>query len=143
MQILRSHWFWFFAILTVLSGLDYWDHIARPGSRFEADKAAWFGFTAASHVTVCAIAYGIARAGAGLSQRYSIPQIVIDTLGFAVAVAMHLLVTGPLWDKLFWFDELMFDGVLVPVLVAAAFYLFYRGIFAFLSMLRFKPASKA
>ena len=126
MTFVRSHWFWFFAVLTVVSGLDYWDHISRPDSSFQEAPGAWFGFTAASHVSLCVIAYALAR----LASKLSIPQLGADVAGVAIAVGSQLKITGPLWDTVFWDGNLRFDAVLLPVVAASAFYLLYRGLFA-------------
>ena len=139
MSLLRSHWFWFFAILTLVGGFDYYDHISRPGSSFAEAPGAWFGFTAGSHITLCVIAFVVAKAAG----RLPVPSLVADTLGVGCAVAAHLLATGPFWDRLFWNGNLMFDNIAFPIAVGCVLYLFYRGIFAFASMLRFKPQSRA
>ncbi|MEE4288608.1 MAG: hypothetical protein V2J14_04500 [Erythrobacter sp.] len=125
--MVRSHWFWFAAILTVASGLDYWDHISRPGSAFAQAPGAWFGFTFASTVSL----WLAARATAWALERFArFPDLAAATLGVAHAVCVHLVLTGPLWGRVFWTGGLGFDGVAVPVLVAAGLYLAFRGVLA-------------
>ncbi|AWW73394.1 hypothetical protein CD351_03010 [Erythrobacter sp. KY5] len=138
-RFVSSHWFWFFAILTVMSALDYWDHIARPGSSFAQAPWAWLGFTAASHVTLLGLAYGAAR----LLAKLPIPGFAADTIGVGLAIAAHLLVTGPMWDSLFWGGNLIFDNVTAPTVVASLVYIAYRLAFLLAQRLATPPKSRA
>ena len=110
----------------VVSAFDYWDHISRPGDSFGEAPVAWLAFTLAATVTLWIASIVSAK----LLGRTGIPQLVADTLGMGLAIALHLLVTGPLWDRVFWTGQLYFDAVVMPVLVACALYLLFRGAFA-------------
>ncbi|MFL0354998.1 hypothetical protein ACI5KX_00850 [Erythrobacter sp. GH1-10] len=131
MAVFRSHWVWFFAVLTVVSGFDYWDHISRPGSPFSEAPGAWFAFTLACHSSLCAVAYGLAAA----LKRLPIQPLIADTAGVGGAVAFHLLLTGPLWDGIFWTGDLHFNAGIVPMLAACFLYLLYRLAFGFFAHL--------
>lgn len=96
---------------------------------------AWFGFTAASHASLCFIAYLSAKA----IGRLPLPQLAADTIGVGIAIAMHLVAIGPLWDMVFWDGNLRFNAVIMPALAGSALYLFYRGVFAFIALLRRNP----
>jgi hypothetical protein len=126
-RLLRSHWFAFAAILMIVSGLDYWDHVSRPGSAFAQAPGAWFGFTFASTASLWLVAFATARA---LERFARLPELPAATLGVAHAVCVHLVIAGPLWDSVFWTGGLRFHGVALPVLVAAAFYLAFRAVLA-------------
>lgn len=127
MNLARSHWAWLAATLMLWSVWDYYEHIARPGSPFEAAPGAWFGFTFAS--LTCLLV--IARVTSWLIERFTpVPELPASTIGVLHAVAAHLVVTGPLWDRVFWDGGLRFNAVAVPAGVAALLYLAFRGAFA-------------
>lgn len=137
--LLASHWFWLFALVGVSTAFDYWDHVSREGSPFAAAPLAWLGFTLASTVTLCALAYGLAW----LLGRLPVPQFAADTAGVALAIAAHLMLTGPLWARALWGEGMIFDAPGLPVLAGALTYLFYRGMFLFARQLFRPPPSRA
>ena len=139
MDLARSHWAWLAATLTLWSAWDYYDHISRPGSPFEAAPGAWFGFTAASLASVLLVAWGVTW----LLERARLPELVAATLGIVMAVFSHLTVIGPLWDALFWNGGLMFKAVLVPAVIAGVGYLVFRGFFALMLRVGSEPVEAA
>ncbi|QIQ87323.1 hypothetical protein [Erythrobacter sp.] len=138
-SLLASHWFWLFALVGVSTAFDYWDHVSREGSPFAAAPLAWFGFTLASTVTLCALARGLAW----LLGKLPVPQLAADTAGVALAIAAHLMLTGPLWSRALWSGAVPFDPPGLPVLAGALTYLFYRGLFLFARQLLRPPPSRA
>jgi hypothetical protein len=137
--LLASHWFWLFALVGVSTAFDYWGHVSREDSAFAAAPFAWLGFTLASTVTLCALAWGLAW----LLGKLPIPQLAADTAGVALAIAAHLMVTGPLWARALWGEGMIFDAPGLPVLAGALTYLFYRGLFLFARQLLRPPPSRA
>ncbi|MEQ8411876.1 MAG: hypothetical protein RIB52_10000 [Erythrobacter sp.] len=137
--LLASHWFWLFVLVAISTALDYWDHVSREDSAFAAAPLVWLGYTLASAVTLCALAWGLAW----LLGRLPVPQLAADTLAVALAIAAHLLLTGPLWAGLLWTDAITFDAPGLPVLAGALTYLFYRGLFLFARQLFRPPPSRA
>lgn len=121
----RLHWKWLGAALLIVSALDFYDHVRRDGAPFAAAWPQWLGFTMASTLSLLAIAY----AAALVLRRLKLPTIAADTVAFGLAVASHLIVTGPLWDRVFWTGQLRFDAVMLPTLMGMAFYLLYRLLF--------------
>ncbi|HSM53454.1 MAG TPA: hypothetical protein VK839_04660 [Erythrobacter sp.] len=112
-------------LLVGVSAIDYWDHVSRPGEPFAQHPIAWLGFTAASTLTVFAAALGAAR----LLAKSVLPQLACDVAGIAFAVGLHVLVSGPLWAKIFWPGAAMeFDQPLVPIALACAIYLAFRAL---------------
>ncbi|MFW5633711.1 MAG: hypothetical protein ACOCYR_02345, partial [Erythrobacter sp.] len=138
-SLLASHWFWLFALVAVSTAFDYWGDVSREGSAFAAAPLAWLGYTLASTATLCALAWGLAW----LLGRLPIPQLAADTAGVALAIAAHLLLTGPLWASLLWDEAMTFDAPGLPVLAGALTYLFYRGLFLFARQLFRPPPSRA
>ncbi|MEE4338811.1 hypothetical protein [Erythrobacter sp.] len=138
-SLLASHWFWLFALVGVSSLFDYWDHVSREGSPFAAAPLAWLGFTLASTVTLCALAWGLAW----VLGKLPIPQLAADTAGVALAIAAHLMLTGPLWARTLWVEGVIFDAPGLPVLAGTLTYLFYRGLFLFARQLFRPPPSRA
>lgn len=139
-RLAASHWVWLFVILLVWSAFDYWDHISRPGSVFAQAPIAWLGFTVASFLTL----FAIARVAAWALGRFArLPELPASTLGILLAVAVHLLIAGPLWDRVFWMGRLQFDAVLMPAFSAALLYLFYRAVFTLIQRLMVPPRSRA
>jgi hypothetical protein len=139
LPFIRSHWVWFFAFLTITSGLDYWDRISLPGSAFAQAPGAWFAFTAAAHLSFCVIAYGAACGARRAIGPDRVPVLVPDTLGVGAAIAAHLMLTAPFWDRVFWQGTRTVDAVLVTVLVSCGLYVFYRVLFGYISHLRLHP----
>ena len=140
MPLARSHWLWFALVLSAYSVWDWYDHISRPGSSFEEFPGAWFGFTFASTLGVWFVAWVSAKA----LERARLPEILAATIGVALAAAAHLIVLGPLWDRLFWDGLLMFDSVATPAAIAAGLYLGFRALFAlFATVLGSPPSSRA
>jgi hypothetical protein len=138
-SLLASHWFWLFALVGVSSLFDYWGDVSSEGTAFAAAPLAWLGYIAASTVTLCALAFALAW----LLGRLPIPQLAADTASVALAIALHLIVTGPLWSSLLWPGGLTFDDPGLPVLAGALSYLFYRGLFVFARQLFRAPPSRA
>ena len=128
---IAKHWKALAVLLGIASAFDYWDHVSRPGQAFAEAPIAWFGFTLASTATLLLAAFSTAR----LLGRTRVPQLVADTVGVAFAIAFHLLVAGPLWDRLFWTGKLYFDALALPVVAGTALYLLFRGAFAAVSRL--------
>ena len=120
-----------------MSAFDYYDHISRPGSAFAQAPALWLGFTAMSTASLIGIAYGAAQLGG----RLAVPALATDTAGVALAVAAHLLITGPFWGRVLWEGNLVFDAVAMPVLVATIASLGFRLLFA--AALRLAPRGAA
>ncbi|NQZ77328.1 MAG: hypothetical protein HRT61_14680 [Ekhidna sp.] len=127
-----SHWLWFFILLTIYSCYDYFEHITREDSIFSQEPGKWLLFTLFSHVTLLTISYGTSQ----LLGRWKIlPELVCSMVGVALACIAHLSFFGPLWDKLFWFDELYFNSIALPAGVAVLLYLIYRGLFYLIARL--------
>lgn len=122
----RSHWLWLVVLLTAVTAADYLDHVNRPGAPFNLQPMAWFAFTAASHVTLLCAAFGFAH----LLRKLPISPLAADTFGLAGAVGLHVMVSGPLWNAVFWPESQMtFDNPWLPMSGAAVAYVIYRGIF--------------
>ncbi|WP_271078665.1 hypothetical protein [Aurantiacibacter sp. MUD61] len=122
----RSHWLWLVILLTALTAFDYVDHITRPGAPFGEQPMAWLGFTLGSHITLLVAAYVFAM----LLRRLPLLGLLADTVGFASAISLHLKVSGPFWRELFWTGgDMQFASVWLPMVVGAAAYLIFRGIF--------------
>lgn len=127
----RSHWFWFALLMTFVSTADYFDHILRPDAPFGDRPWDWLGFTAASHVSFLLAAYGLALA----LKRLPVPSLATDTAAIAVAVVIHLKLTGPFWTAVFWPEGTMhFDAIWLPMGIAALTYLIFRAMFVLIRM---------
>lgn len=137
--LLASHWFWLFALVGVSSLFEYWGDVSSEGTAFAAAPLAWFAYMGASTATLCALAWGLAW----VLGKLPIPQLAADTAGVAVAIAAHLVLTGPLWARVLWADPITFDAPGLPVLAGALTYLFYRGLFLFARQLFRPPPSRA
>lgn len=129
---LHSHWFWFSVIFIGYSIYDYAEHISRPDSVFEQYPLDWFLFSLGSVLT---IGLGIFLIDHGL-KRIKVLNLIAELLAFVVAFWIHLGVSGPLWNHLFWpHDKLYFHLNLSTIGVLLAFYLAYRILFAMVIML--------
>lgn len=121
-SIRTSHWFYFFLLLFTYSVYDYFEHITRVGQIFSEYPFRWALFTLSSTLTLGGASF---LCSMGL-QKLKLPELPSSTLGVALAAAIHLSFAGPLWDQLFWFDELYFSQIMVPATAAAIIYLGFR-----------------
>ncbi|MBX7532809.1 hypothetical protein K3165_07735 [Qipengyuania sp. 1XM1-15A] len=135
---IEKHWKALAILIGVASAFDFWDHVSRPGQPFAEAPYAWFGFTAASSISVWLVAFSTSR----LLGRLPIPSLAADTAGVGLGIAAHLLVTGYLWDRIFWNGGLHFDAVALPVAVSCLLYLVFRGAFAAAASLYSRVGSK-
>ena len=139
----RAHWVWFCLLLGLVSTADYAEHILRAGSEVADRPLDWLAFTATSVATLCGLAISVSF----VLKKALIPPLVAETGGVALAVAFHLMVSGPFWAAVTWNGEsqLHFDSVLEPVAMAIAIYLAFRGLLwvsiAGLSRLRMRGES--
>ena len=124
-SIYTSHWFYFFLLFFTYSVYDYFEHINRVGQIFGEYPIKWALFTFSSTLTLGGVSF---FCSIGL-QKLKLPELPSSTLSVALAAAIHLSFTGPLWDQLFWFDELYFSQIMVPATVAAIIYLGFRLLF--------------
>ncbi|CAN0582670.1 unnamed protein product, partial [Laminaria digitata] len=112
-------YFWvFLAVLWVVSTLDFCEHVTRENtSDFRDAWPAWLGFTVGS--TLCMTLLLVA--GHLIGPRRGGVRLMIDVLVCMAALPMHVYVTGPMMDRMFWDCGLRFDRfspvLLVPVAV--------------------------
>lgn len=125
------HWLWFFGLTSVYMIYDYVEHLTRPSSVFIDEPFRWFLFTLFSQLTLIGLSFGVSK----ILFQSKMPELIASTIGVAIAVFTHVTVSGPLWDRLFWFGTLYFKISPLPIVVGAIVYLVFRAIFFFISML--------
>lgn len=134
---INSHWFWLFTILIIYSIYDYFEHISRENQIFMEYPLRWAGFTFASVFTLFAISYLTSI----VIQKTRLHEFPSSVLGVSLGVIAHLTISGPLWDYLFWFDELYFDQILTPTAVFACMYSIFRLIYFLISQINLTKLS--
>ncbi len=120
-----SHWFWFMILMVGYGVYDCLEHISRENQIFREYPLKWTLFTFFSTFTVMTLTYVFST----VLQRLHLREIVGSSIGFALSFAIHLKITGPLWDNIFWFDELYFSQILMPTSILTGFYLVFRLMF--------------
>ena len=122
---------WFYIIILMYSCYDYWAHISRKGSVFEAHPGDWLWFTIFSIATVLGIFYLVNR---GLQTFFSQRGILFEMIGLFMAISCHLLLTGPLFNQWFWpHDKLYFRFKFGPVFILLSIYFAFRMIWFMVS----------
>ena len=117
------HWVVLSALLVIYTGYDIYEHISR-GDIFAEYPLRWAIFSLASVTSILTIAIV-----SSVLLKKATSEIVASTLGITLAVLCHLTLSGPLWDQLFWFNELHFVSIWKPIQFAVIVYLAYRAIF--------------
>ena len=76
------------------------DVVSRPGSEFEAQPGAWGAFSIACMLTLFAVLLGVHLGLRRLvNGRFA---FLTAATGLVVAIEVHVLLSGPLWDRLLW-----------------------------------------
>ena len=90
----------FVALLMVYTVYDWYEHVSRPGSEFEARAVAWGAFSAASVGTIVAVMLGVHLVLCRfVPARFA---VLTATIGLGVALQVHIFATGPLLEWLLW-----------------------------------------
>lgn len=122
----RVYFLVFLGVTFVVSALDYVDHLTRSNtSDFRDAWLGWLGFTLGS--TVCM--WAVLLCGHLIGPRRGAARLAIDVVACMVVLPIHVYVSGPVLDRLFWDGGLHFDRFDVALLIPfAAMYLVVRGI---------------
>ncbi|MEM6378671.1 MAG: hypothetical protein AAF705_10665 [Bacteroidota bacterium] len=124
---------WFYIIILTYSCYDYWEHISRKGSIFEAHPGAWLLFTVFSIATVLGIFYLVNR---GLQSLLKQKGMLFGIIGLFVAISCHILLTGPLFNRWFWpHNELYFKFKFGPIFIILSIYFAFRMIWLLITKL--------
>lgn len=123
----RGYFWVFLGSLWLISVLDFVDHVTRTNtSDFRDAWLAWLGFTLGSIGCITLLLL----AGHLIGARRGLWRLLIDLAVCMASLPVHVCLTGPIMDRVFWDGGLIFDGfnpaLLVPI---AALYLVVRGVF--------------
>ncbi|MBL7473074.1 hypothetical protein [Robertkochia sediminum] len=103
---------------------DIYDHISRPGSTFVANPVMWIVFSLVSLITIIVLMFLVSRL---LDLVFNGYQVVKEVLGLFVAISFHILISGPVYNALFWpADQLMFSFNIPAILMLCGIYFFFR-----------------
>jgi len=109
-KYLKSFWFCFFGFILLFTIYDYIKHLMYDDSTFRDHALDWFLFSSISILTLSGIIY----ASYLIIQKLIKPRnFAFDGVGVALAFVVHIKITGPLYNQLFWpHDTLYFflDG---------------------------------
>lgn len=96
----------FAIVVLIYSCYDYFEHILRPNSTFEAHPLPWLYFTTFSVLSAIFI---ILTTWLFLVNRFNVKGILAELAGIALWIVMHIYLLGPLYNLMFWpYDELYF-----------------------------------
>jgi hypothetical protein len=94
-----SYWLWFYLTISLLSLIDYIEHISRPEQSFAQNKLDWFIFTFSSNLTLC---LATAIMNFLLIKLFKSKNIIFESLSILFGLIIHICLTGPLYNKLFY-----------------------------------------
>lgn len=128
---LKSPIAWFYIILVGYSIYDYLDHISRSASIFSAHPGSWFLFSFFSLLTLLGVFYIVNYL---LDKLFRKHWLAFELLGLFLAISCHILLSGPLFDLLFWpYGQLNFRFRFGPVFVLLSIYFIFRMIWLLIS----------
>ena len=138
-QFLKSYWFWFYVTVTLISVVDFFDHINRTDAGFRDIWFNWLLFTTASTVTVCLTIY---FTNTLTKKLFGIENLIFQSISIILGLLVHIYVSGPI------FDRLIFGRVTLHFFPTLTIFASGLGIFYFIRLLvhlltrNFKPVEK-
>jgi hypothetical protein len=120
-QFLKSYWFWFYLTITIISVIDFIDHVTRTYSDFRDIWFGWLLFTIASTLTVCLSIYLINTLTIKL---FRTETIVLQSISIVAGGFIHIYLSGPILDRLI-FGEATLNFFPTPILFIAGLTIFY------------------
>ncbi|MGV6831402.1 MAG: hypothetical protein ACWA5P_07570 [bacterium] len=111
-------------LLIGYSVYDYFDHIKRNGSTFEAHPWYWLFFNIAAISSFIFIVFMAKK----LIEKYlNKKNLVIEVIAIGIWLALYLLVIGPLIDAILWpFGDLSFGFKFGPFFILLIGYFILR-----------------
>jgi hypothetical protein len=96
-RFLKSYWFWFYVIVTIISVVDFIDHISRTDSHFRDIWFKWLLFTIASTMTVCLT---IHFTNTLTKKLFGIDNLIFQSISIIIGLLIHIYLSGPIFDWL-------------------------------------------
>ena len=104
-----------FLLVLVYSAYDYWEHISRPDSTFEAYPEQWLAFNLGVISSFILFVTIFKRLSESTLKRKS---VLIEAFPIGLWLALYVIGIGPLLNKLLWpADQLYFSFRLVPTFI--------------------------
>ena len=99
-------------IICIYTIYDYFEHIGREGSTFEAHPWYWLAFSITAILSLIIV---VLLVKALIEKAINKKNLLIEIVAFGVWVALYLSFIGPFIDKVLWpFDDLFFSFKLGP-----------------------------
>ena len=94
-------------IICLYSTYDYFEHIGRSGSTFEAHPWYWLAFTVTAVVSLVVVVLLVKKL---IEKATNKKNLLIEVVAMGIWIALYLTLIGPFIDKVLWpFDELFFS----------------------------------
>ena len=111
-KILQYPTTYLIVILILYTVYDYFEHIGRSGSSFEANPGDWLLFNIAAVLSFVLVVLTVKIT---LQRIFDRSHLLIEVIAIGIWLAAYLSIVGPLIDQLFWTpSELLFRFSLVP-----------------------------
>lgn len=105
---IRDYFWVFIGLLSLISLADFVDHLTRSNTSVFRDQwLDWLGFTVASTAMVLLVVL----LGHLLGPRQGFSRFGLDLIAAALAPLVHVTLSGPLADHLFWTGQMSFSSI--------------------------------
>ena len=115
---------YFMTLVGLYTVYDFFEHILRPGSSFEAHPWHWLLFSGAAIGSLLMVTLLIKIA---LQKIFKQQSLVLEVVAIGIWLALYILFLGPLLNKFFWtFDQLYFSFNFGPFFILLGGYFIVR-----------------
>ena len=123
-KILQYPTTYLIVILILYTVYDYFEHIGRSGSSFEANPGDWLLFNIAAVLSFVLVVLTVKIT---LQRIFDRSHLLIEVIAIGIWLAAYLTILGPLIDQLFWPpSELLFRFSLIPFMILIGGYFIMR-----------------
>ena len=111
-------------IVILYSVYDYFDHVLRPGSTFEAHPWYWLLFSVSAVLSFVLVVLLIKNL---LQRSFNLKNLLIEVVAIGIWLVLYISILGPFLDKLFWpYGDLSFKLKFGPVFIILIAYFIIR-----------------
>ena len=123
-KILQYPTTYLIVILILYTVYDYFEHIGRSGSSFEANPGDWLLFNIAAVLSFVLVVLTVKIT---LQRIFDRSHLLIEVIAIGIWLAAYLSIVGPLINQLFWPpSELLFRFSLIPFMILIGGYFIMR-----------------
>jgi hypothetical protein len=120
-QLFRSYWFWFYVTVSLVSIIDFIDHISRTDSHFRDIWFEWLLFTISCTLTICFTIYSTSIMTKKL---FRADNLFSQSISIILGLLTHIYLSGPLFDRLI-FGQVTLNFFPTPIIFIAGLGIFF------------------